>query len=164
MKRVKAEECRESWFSKSRDPGKGFGSPPTPGAIPLIRHTQAKPSRIIHPPPLPQCLLFPIRIHHPLFCPLCKAPPSPGIQCPALVLQPPQPDWKPLQGRDGWRVCISIYARVPIQEPGAQGPGKPPQLPTSDDPTLLPTWTPPGLEGALTLRRPVLGMLAPRLP
>lgn len=50
IERVKAEECRESWFSKSRDPEKGFGSPPTPGAIPLIRHTQAKPSRIIHPP------------------------------------------------------------------------------------------------------------------
>lgn len=116
------------------------------------------------PPPLPQCLLFPIRINHPLLCPLCKAPLSPGIQCPALVLQPPQPDWKPLQGRDGWRVCISIYALVPIQEPGAQGAGKPPQLPTSDDPTLLPTWTPPGLEGALTLRQPVLGTLAPRLP
>lgn len=50
IKRVKAEECRESWFSKSRDPEKGFGSPSTPGAIPLIRHTQAKPSWIIHPP------------------------------------------------------------------------------------------------------------------
>lgn len=41
------------------------------------------------------------------------------------------------------------------------------QLPASDNPTLLPTWAPLGLEGALTLWQPVLGMLtcspAPRV-
>ena len=88
------------------------------------------------------------------------SPPALGIQCPALVLQPPPLDW---EGMDGRSISIFIYALVPIPEPGSQGQGTPPpppQLPASDVTTPLPTWAPLGLKGASQTQATSVGLLA----
>lgn len=156
IKRGKAERCRESWVSKSRDPREELWKPPTPGAISLMCHMPAKLSLIIYPPSptWPQHLLFPTRINHPVLCSLCKPSPSPGHTVPSsgAAVSPTRLGARAREEMDGGRVFVFIYALVPTQKPGSQGTGEPPQLPASD-PTLLPTWTPLRLEGALTGNR-----------
>lgn len=95
--------CKASWFPQSGDPEKGFGSPLLSGAAPHMRHALAKPSLITYHHPPPALTLF-HQNKPPSSLPFVKtSSPALGTQCPALVLQPPLPDWKPLQGRHGWK-------------------------------------------------------------
>lgn len=171
--RVAAVKCGEAEGAGSHRSQKAetlrsaLGAPMTPAAIPPVPHTPVQLSLIIcpHPPtPVPELPLS-HKNKSTSSLPFVQTSPQPWAYSAQhwCCSVPHRMGGLCQEGMGGGRVSILSMPCSPYWSLAPRGQ-EPPQLSALDNPTLLPTWIPLGLEGALALRQPVLGMPAPRLP